>query len=269
MIFDCFLFFNEEDLLDLRLNELSGAVDKFVIIEAHQTFAGHDRDLVFPLIEDKFSEFKDQIIYASVQMPYGKENSRFANRAREIHQREHIKTVLKDNGVKDEDRVLISDLDEIPDKDYLLQATQDTQNYVFLQDAFYYYVNNRYIAAGNSKWYGTISVKWEHLKTIKPSSPTDLTFIISKKQDYIPIEAGWHFSYLGGAEAIKNKVLSFSAADEYGSSSSLNSLESRFQNNQDLFGRPEIQFRPISLGDIKYPDYLLNNQEKFHHLILS
>jgi len=269
MIFDCFMFFNEEELLEIRLHELDSVVDKFVIVEAHQTFAGQDRDLVFPKLAHKWDEFRDKIIYASVRMPYGTQNSRFANRAREIYQRESIKEVLRKNDIQDRDVVLVSDMDEIPSKDDILYAANGPQPAVFMQDAFYYYVNNRYIAHNNEKWYGTAVFRWYHLKDMKPSHPCDLTFIEEKKRSYHTISSGWHFSYLGGTESVKNKVLAFAAPDEWGTQGVLESLEARLSTNQDLFGRQAIRLKRIDLDEIKYPKYLLENQKKFSHLIME
>ena len=61
MIYDCFMFFNELDVLEIRLNELYHAVDKFILVEATKTHAGKDKTLFFNENKQKFSKFLDKI----------------------------------------------------------------------------------------------------------------------------------------------------------------------------------------------------------------
>lgn len=264
------MFFNEEELLEIRLNELDKVVDKFVIVEAHQTFAGQDRELMFSrLPKSLIQKFEDKIIYTAVQLPYGSENSQFANRAREIAQRESIKRVLQKINVQDDDIVMVSDMDEIPAHEDISRIQQGPGPYVFLHDAFYYYVNNRYIVNNDDKWFGTAAFRWHQLKDIHPTHPRDLTFITEKRTAYERIKSGWHFSYLGGLEAVQKKILSFSAPQEWGHNGVMDLLESRLNKNEDLFGRSQIKLQRIDLDETNYPQHLIDNQEKFHHLILS
>ena len=110
-VFDCFTFFNELDLLEIRLNELSPVVDVFVVAEAPLTFQGDPKPLHFHANRRQFEKFADRIRHVVVgRMPEGK--SRRDNWRREYHQRDALATAIGDAGP--DDFVLLSDVDEIP-----------------------------------------------------------------------------------------------------------------------------------------------------------
>ena len=105
-IYDCFSYWDEDLLLDLRLNILDKHVDYFVIVEGNKTWQNNPKKLKFKL--DNFQKFKDKIIYIPVKdMPEGDNPYK-----RENHQRNAISQGLKNAG--DEDIIIVSDLDEIP-----------------------------------------------------------------------------------------------------------------------------------------------------------
>ena len=123
-IYDCFQFFDEEMLLDLRLNMLDKYVDKFVISEAKYKHNGSPKKLIFDI--NKFSQFKHKIIYVVADDPSSslleinnndsnelKESKKISNAyRREGHQIEKIQEVIAD--IDSDDIIIISDLDEIP-----------------------------------------------------------------------------------------------------------------------------------------------------------
>ena len=107
MIYDCFSYWDEDLLLDLRLNILDNYVDYFVIIEGNKTWQNNPKKLKFDL--EKFEKFKNKIIYIQVtDLPDGNDPY-----LRENHQRNAITNGLKN--ANDDDLIIISDLDEIPD----------------------------------------------------------------------------------------------------------------------------------------------------------
>ena len=124
MIFDCFMFFDEEMMLDLRLSYLNNYVDKFIIVESTYTHSGKKRNLLFNI--EKFKKYKDKIHYIVVDKePDGlstiydndsedKKNQKYILNAvkRENYQRDSITRGLKN--IDGEDYIMISDIDEIP-----------------------------------------------------------------------------------------------------------------------------------------------------------
>lgn len=116
MIYDCFPFFNELDVLEIRLNVLYDTVDYFVITEADKTHTGRHKEYIFEQNKDRFAKFLDKIIYIKVDDFPDLENSETSSDGNkwlyENYQRDAIMRGLKD--CKPDDVIIISDCDEIP-----------------------------------------------------------------------------------------------------------------------------------------------------------
>ena len=232
-IFDCFMFFDEEMLLDFRLNHLNDYVDKFVIVESTYTHSGEKRKLLFDI--NKFQKFKNKISYIVVDKePEGiskvlendndeTKNSKYILNAakRENFQRDNIHKGLKNADLKD--IILISDLDEIPNLEQNNLKDIKKKIILFKQKLFYYKFN---LKLESFKWYGTkacrkeslISPQW--LRNIKdkkyPFWRFDTLFSKTKYQDIYFVEnGGWHFSYMKTAKNIEKKLTSYLHHREY------------------------------------------------------
>ena len=226
-IFDCFMYFDEEVVLDVRLNTLDQFVDYFVIVESKFTHRGDKRQLKFN--HENFKKFKDKIIYLiydetsnNIETVNDKDGEAvnsgkyILNAAlRENGQRNYIQSGLKK--ADDDDIILISDVDEIPNL-LKINFNQFNQKIIlFKQDMFYYKFN---LCIPNFKWTGTkackkkdlINPQW--LRNIKdqkyPFFRLDTYFSDTK---YISIKiienGGWHFSNIKNAEQIKYKLKSY------------------------------------------------------------
>ncbi|MEW5816991.1 MAG: hypothetical protein AB1798_16550, partial [Spirochaetota bacterium] len=137
-IFDCFLFFNELELLELRLMELREIVDYFVIAETNKTHVGRPKDFLFEKYRNRYGPYLDKIIYVKVEdcPEYSEDNISII----EHFQRDALMRGLKGKA-KPGDKVLLSDLDEIPSVE-AIKANIGRPDWVFLQlDLFYCYVN--------------------------------------------------------------------------------------------------------------------------------
>ena len=179
-IFDCFMYFDEDIVLDLRLNTLYQEVDYFVIVESNFTHKGDSRKLKFD--PKKFSKFKDKIIYIPLRDKpknikiidssdsLNIKNSKILDNAllRENFQRNYLFNKIKE--FKNEDLIIISDLDEIPNLENFVYKAKVT---FFEQKMFYYKLN---LIHKNFTWYGSKIVKKKHL-----ISPQWLRNIKSKK----------------------------------------------------------------------------------------
>ena len=108
-VFDCFMFLNELDIIEMRMNILNDYVDYFVITESDLTFSGNEKPFIFEKHSDKFKKFKDKIIYNKVIVP----KNISITWDREIFQRNSSTNILKDYA-EDCDLILTSDADEIP-----------------------------------------------------------------------------------------------------------------------------------------------------------
>ena len=189
-IFDCFMYFDEEIILDLRLNMLNPYVDYFVIVESIYTHKGDNRKLQFN--SEKFKKFKKKIIYLvfdeepkeieQVQSTdhEGEKSRKFILNAayRENKQRDFISKGLSD--AQDEDLILISDVDEIPNLENMNFKRIDQKIILFKQDMFYYKLN---LKLPNLIWSGTKGCQKKYLK-----SPQWLRNIKDKKYAFFRLD---------------------------------------------------------------------------------
>jgi|TARA_B110000003_G_scaffold173785_1_gene173421 beta-1,4-mannosyl-glycoprotein beta-1,4-N-acetylglucosaminyltransferase len=226
-IFDCFMYFDEEVVLDVRLNTLDQFVDYFVIVESKFTHRGDKRELKFN--HKKFNKFKDKIIYLIYEETSYKietvlddddeaeKSSKYILNAalRENGQRNYIQNGLEK--ANDDDIILISDVDEIPNLSKINFSQFNQKIILFKQDMFYYKFN---LCIPNLKWTGTKACKKKDLinpqwiRNIKdrkyPFFRIDTYFSDTK---YISIKiiknGGWHFSNIKNAKQIEHKLKSY------------------------------------------------------------
>ena len=259
-IFDCFLYHNENLVLDIRLNTLSKYIDKFIIVESMFDHQGNEKKLNFK-IED-FKSFKDKIIYLIVE----KFPENISNWGRENYQRNFILNGL-DNAA-DDDLIIISDIDEIPNFSKLSVIRQYKYS-VFEQKMFYYKINLQ--NKTNPFWYGSRACKKKYLK-----SPQWFRNQKVKSQPFwkfykikwnIIKNGGWHFSFLMNVDQIKSKLNSYAHAEyNNGKYNNFDKINNAIKNKVDLFDR-EIFFEKITLDD-SFPSYIVDNKEKFKSWIL-
>ena len=226
-IFDCFMYFDEDMLLDLRLNILDKFIDNFVIVESIFNHKGEKRDLKFD--PNNFKNFKDRIIYIVYdQIPLEVEMIKSSDSESEKNRKLIMNAVFRENGQRNyisngiknadsEDIILISDLDEIPNLENLNFNNLDKKIYLFQQDMLYYKFN---LKLPNYIWTGTKGCKKKFLK-----SPQWLRNIKDRKYPFYRIDAffsekkfincnlikngGWHFTNIKTAIEIKHKLQSY------------------------------------------------------------
>lgn len=218
-IVDCFTFFNELDLLEFRLTELDPYVDYFVIIESTKTFTGKPKPLYYNLNKFKFKKWEDKIIHKIVydmpiELPQEEIDKlvdlpeiRDIHWVREHHQRRQIGKVLEKMNLDYEDIVLVSDLDEIPD----LRKLSEFSNLlkygpvVMKQDWYIWNLNN----LKNSDWRGTSSFYYSHYINNKDIFQKIRNTRWDDRSEFSVVQNGWHFSWFGNQEFIKQKMFSF------------------------------------------------------------
>jgi len=209
-IIDCFIFYNELDLMNFRLNILKDIVDTFVIVEANQTFMGKDKPLFSKNLSSLFYDLSGKIVHAVIDLPYRANNLSTAadhQWVNEKFQRDYISRILQYMELDDDDIILLSDLDEIPDPTTISKIREGSIAISVnkLEQDFYYY-NLR------SKFINT----WSHAKVIRHSIFEHLSMSCSDIRahacDSIP-RGGWHLSYFGTKEFIRNKLENFSHSE--------------------------------------------------------
>ncbi len=276
MIYDCFTFFNELDLLEIRLNILNDVVDKFVLVEMNRTFSGKNKPLYYEENKERFSKFQDKIIHVIVtDCPESKDSWISEN-----YQRNCIARGLKN--CQPDDVILISDLDEIPNPGLIKNLDCSQKIYLLEQKMYYYFIN--YLDIYSPLWLtGTKVLSYQNflhgLDQVKISYSTFLPESLNHGTTANKIRlwdgaehiqnGGWHFSYLGGVEAIVKKIQSFSH-QEFNTPTYLdkNLILKRIQNGDDLFNRKDHRYWPVYL-DHTFPQYILDNQDKYKKLIFE
>tara|TARA_B100000963_G_C22606039_1_gene662539 strand:+ start:1015 stop:1899 length:885 start_codon:yes stop_codon:yes gene_type:complete len=229
-IYDCFIFFDEELILDIRLNCLDKFVDKFVIVESIYSHRGEKRKPVFDI--DKYKKFKDKIIYILLEdLPNdiskiehndikASDKIIINGNIREFYQRNAILRGL--THAQPEDLIIISDVDEIPRLENF-DFNDVNNNLIFFTQIFCCYKFNLF---STIKWHGSRMTKKKNLKSpqwlrdIKgknyPKWRLDVFF--SKKKFYnikFIEDGGWHFSYLKEPQGVENKLKSIRHHIEY------------------------------------------------------
>lgn len=249
MIVDGFIFYNELDLLELRLEELYPAVDKFVIVQADQTFRGQSKPYLLVPTESRWDEYSDKMVVVDLEMedfsgPW----------EREAYQRNMLGEVLKDMSYySPENILLISDADEIPRREMVVSLTPELLNRHparLLQRAYYYSLNTRVGDEGSGR-----ALLADDLTTAEEIRRSDPPTTIDN--------AGWHFSYLGDADWIRNKIKSFSHS-ELDKPEILWNIEEAMKNRADLFGRGSFIVEEV---DDTWPVAVKNNPERWARYI--
>ncbi len=240
LIYDCFIFNKELDLLELRLEFLYDYVEKFVLVESSQTLSKEEKPLFFAENIERFEKYLDKIIY--IECPKKEFDSAWDY---EYFQRDFIKQGLKN--CKSDDIILISDVDEIPNIPDIINSFDLTQTYLIEIAVSYYFFNlqSHYKFAFNL-WGPYAKIKDINLGNRETYSGIT-TNIIRNNKNFI---AGWHFSFLFGTDIDMyiNKIKSFSH-QEYNTDYYLNRKRILLSvlGGVDIFERKSVQFFAVPL----------------------
>lgn len=238
MIVDCFPFFQENDILALRLYELDPVVDYFVIVEANQTHKGELKPSY--LNEAVIVPYAHKVIRITVDLPPG--DGPAAIWRREITQRQGILHGLQN--FPDDTVVLISDCDEIPRRTHVPSAIEDGVVLIYDQTLFYYNLNTQ---SSSSRWRGTRATTAGTARAIGPDGVRyDAGARGGFPQSLIVQNAGWHLSYFGGAAMVQRKADSFLHQElREQVPGDLEGIEERIKAGHDLYGRGD---NPFTIG---------------------
>jgi len=267
-IYDCFQFFNEEHILDLRINILNPFVDFFVIVESTSDHQGNTKKLNFDI--KKFKKFEKKIIYVIVDDTKEaiKRSHQWGESLVEQHQRNSIIRGL--NNCLENDLVILSDVDEIPDLTKLNLFKKEKKYAVFSQRMFNYKLN--LLNETENNWHGTKICLKKDLK-----SPQWLRNLKFKKYSFWRIDkvnkfqiienGGWHFAYLQDSKNISKKIKSFSHGEfNLDDFTDEKKIEEKIKNQKDIFNR-KINLKKVEI-DQTFPQYIIENKQKYKEWII-
>ncbi len=261
-ILDCVTYFDEELILELRLNILYEHVDRFIITEGKYDHRGNKRELNFDI--NRYDKFRDKIVYLPV------ENFPNLNDPWKMLEYQRNYSLNEIKKYDDNDYVIISDIDEIPNPEKIIDFTNRKLNLGVFEQLFFYYKLNL-LNTSQSEWYGSKICKKKNLK-----SPNWLREYKIKQYPWwrfdrpknlkIIKDGGWHFSFLYDVDGIIKKISSFQHIefdkDEY---KNKETIIKKIKEGKDVFNR-NFLFKKIKI-DEKFPKFIIENKEIYKNWI--
>ena len=257
-VIDCFLFYNELKLLEFKLKELYDVVDFFILVESTHTFVGREKQLFYQENKQLFEKYNNKIIHViHDENPVSETNNPWDN---EKQQRYYCLQGLAILNLQDEDIIILSDLDEIIDKNRIIDIRQTgmvESIYALEQDMYYYNLNNRL----GDKWYRSKILKYKKLNEFIDNYTTFNTIFQPEYNpdgnhigDY-PIlkRSGWHFSYFGGIKQIKHKLSNFSHSEfAYIANDTDETFNEKIKCSKDILNRVNFKIDYVKVEDNTY-----------------
>lgn len=257
MIYDCFTFRDEFDMLEIRLRILDRVVDKFVICEADRTFTNQPKPYNLLANKDRFKQWEDKIIYLPVELndeglDFSKKDTKYNpySAAWQLEYQQRSGLILGLSEAKDGDVIMLGDVDEIPHPDSVRHYDSPV---TCINDFFYYYINNKSMGPQDAQWPGTCFLPYNRLDEF-----ANLEKVRGSRNKFNLIKSGWHLSYMGGKEMIQKKIKTISHT-EYNSEDYYNDkhIDECLQTGKDVFKRNTMNFQLINPKDY-YPDYIID-----------
>lgn len=292
-VFDVFLFNGELDLLEIRFNLLNDYVDYFVISEYDETHSGIKKEFYFENNKHLFEKFHNKIIYTKIDSPTQEDLNTVSNLyglhgyrtfQQDAYEKDSIKKVLEKH-CNDDDIIIWSDLDEIPNPDVLkeLNSFYDSNVvYNFSQDNFQGYLNwiettgtihsqtMDFDCDGRPRWIGT---KMFSFSILKKYTMTQMRRELPNENNSRIYPGGWHWSTVGSPnknsfyERVMRKIKGCSHI-ELNNETLLSQVAKRIEEDKSPLGQDNARYSVIELNkENNFPEYLIKNKEKYAYLI--
>lgn len=273
-IFDCVPFFNEFEQLRLRIACLEDVVERFVVIEAHQTHTGKPKPLYLSESDHAALLQHPKLVVRAVDLPVG-----YSHWEREQAQREAIGPVLRELGAAPEDLVLVSDVDEIPTvtaarrAGEFLSAAGARSMLIFEQRLFYFRLNFELVWSRKLPWLGTAAALFGQAQSINGLRTTGRNIRGRHAQGFdhgarvfqLP-DAGWHFSYLGGDAALEQKLAAYAHQESRVQERRGASVQGLIDARRSLFPRKGLEevWAVVERADVGLPEAAVTRANVAH-----
>jgi len=259
LLIDCFTFYNELEMLEYRLQTLNEVVDYFILSEATLTHVGKPKEMYFEKFKEKeiYKKYQNKIIHVIVDdFPYNENNINCHKNEQWINEKFQRNCISRGfSKIKNNDIIIISDVDEIPDPDTLqkIKSGEIVINTIndLEQDFYYYNIESKM----DHLWYFSKIFRWNWFLT------TNYTLDDLRMKSWGAIKnGGWHLSYFGDSSFISNKIKNF-AHQEYNSDqyTDPDTIEYRIKNKIDIYNR-NISIIYVNKFENTYlpPNYIKN-----------
>lgn len=271
-VYDCFMFNNELDILELRLRELDAVVDRFVLVEAAQAHSGISKPLHYEGNKERFAQWKERITHIVINgFPpkmdaWGRENA----------QRNALSYGLRD--LKDDDLVIVSDVDEIPRASAVRETLERSDvDVIGLQLAhFHLRLNYLQVLGADPVYVWPVAAWGRAFKRSSPQKLRDFRIALNLKRLEGTLDsnlavldhAGWHFSYIGDDDHVRLKLASFAhrehavsrVLDEHG-------VEEAMRMGLDILGRERFRWVCVAVNDY-FPDEIQAHPDRYAPMLL-
>ncbi len=276
-VYDCFTFFNELELLRLRLEELNGVVDHFVLVESPISYTGKSKPLYYQENAHLFDKFKDKIIHIVIdQFPDLTSDEEKNHWYRESYSRDAIQRGLKN--CKDDDVIFISDLDEIPKADAVIRIKQYLNRFKGISEKQRSKIDNSKLVCGldmrlfmysmnrenRAGWYGgsKATLYW----VVRKHSPWGIKMFHHKYGMHKIPDAGWHFNTMGGKDLSLYKWMCTGPIYYPGNENALLELGNHPELLEQSYNGQVATNTVIVPIDASYPKYFLDHLEHFREI---
>lgn len=266
MIFDGFMFSNEFELLELRLQELFEVVDRFVVVEATRTHQGHEKPLLFAEHRERFRPYMDKIVHVVVDdMP-----PHDGPWTLEFFQRNAIMRGLY--AASDDDFVIVGDVDEIPRPHLIAELATRQEEVVGFQMTLSCFKYNYLCIEGEAMLVWSVATRARHLRRLGPQyfrekrhflhNANNMGALLPEFFTVLP-HAGWHFGWIGDRESALHKLqhTNHQEFNTEGHRAALD-IDAIIAAGGDIFGRKGYRWSAMQLSDY-FPATLVQNREKY------
>lgn len=289
-IYDCFPFFNELDILEIRLELLYDVVDFFVISECDYTFSGLEKPFFFEENKSRYEKYLDKVIhikhkdtfnYTNLVNNYngkkGEQYQKIINHLEELRNspvtgyglphwcRDYLHkelTMMAMTNCDENDIILFGDCDEVPSPESIMEVVKnqriDELMFTLKQKNMIYHINNENVT---EKWFGQFISKYKNIK--------DSSCMITRnlRTEFEMVEnGGWHLTFMGGKNRIVEKIKSW-GHQEYNNPQIINSVDYMLNSGMDVLHR-NISFVKHEIEDL-YPKKVVDLvKEKYDYLII-
>jgi hypothetical protein len=273
-VYDVFSFYNEFDILELRLNELWDTVDNFILMESNTTYVGNPKDYLFDKNKERYAKYMEKIIHIKLDDSIEMQREVFPREIDDSWVREKYQRYASGRGLPElqsDDIVIVSDLDEVPRADMIEMIKADENDY----DRYLMYIPQlqykiNYMKVFNPSRHGVIMVT-KGRAFVNPQQEREFSFFWNAKpENTVEVDhGGWHFTYFGDNDHCVNKIKNFAHTEQnIPKIVDMFNIDWLIRNKYGIHGPDNDERFEYVVVDDYFPRYFTENLDKWQHMII-